>query len=339
MKSELKHQNLKYFNTFKLNSYTDHFFIVRSFKDLKFTTNIFSDYKDTIVIGGGSNIILPEYIASLVIKVDFSGIRMISNFENTVLIEAYAGESWHDFVMYCINKGWYGLENLAFIPGTVGAAPVQNIGAYGVEFSNCCHSVVAWSLSDGKVIEIPVKECFFSYRSSIFKQELNRNLIILSVRVLLSRKWNPNLEYFKRNDFLSKTPEHTDSINDFIDTICSMRKSKLPNIKEFGNVGSFFKNPIVTKEIFLNALNFFPSLVFWKQGEDSYKLSAGWLIDNCGWKGKKYGSVAVYDKNALILLNQGSAKFDDVMNLAALIASDVYCKSGVILEIEPKVYY
>ncbi|AGF48518.1 UDP-N-acetylmuramate dehydrogenase [Candidatus Kinetoplastibacterium oncopeltii TCC290E] len=339
MKSKPKHQNLKHFNTFSLDSYTDHFFVVRNFEDLKFITNIFEDYKDIFIIGGGSNVILKDYIKSLVIKVGFSGIKIISSFEDTVLVEAYAGESWHDFVMYCINKGWYGLENLAFIPGTVGAAPVQNIGAYGIEFSRCCYSVVAWNLTNGKMVELPAKECFFSYRDSIFKQKTYKNFIILSIRVILSKIWNPNIEYFKRNDyFVSRSLKCLVDINNVISIIYNTRNSKLPNIKEFGNVGSFFKNPIVSKDVLLNAIYLFSNLVFWKIGEDSYKVSAGWLIDNCGWKGKTYGKVTVYEKNALILLNQGFAKFDDVMRLATFIINDVYLKSGIRLEIEPRIY-
>lgn len=340
MKLEPRHQDLKQFNTFRLDSYTDHFFVVRSFEDLKLITNIFDAYKNIFILGGGSNIILSKCIKSLVIKVDFSGIRMISNLNSNVIIEAYAGESWHDFVMHCLNKGWHGLENLAFIPGTVGAAPVQNIGAYGIEFSNCCHSVVVWNLSEGKIVEIPARECLFSYRNSIFKQKTYRNFIILSVRVILSKTWNPNLGYFKLNDhFLPRSLEYSENINDFINIISNTRRSKLPNIKEFGNVGSFFKNPIVSRDILLNAIHFFPNLVFWKQEEYSYKISAGWLIDKCGWKGKSYGQVTVYDKNALILLNQGMAKFDDVMRFAASIVNDVYLKSGVKLEIEPRICY
>ncbi|AFZ83834.1 UDP-N-acetylenolpyruvoylglucosamine reductase [Candidatus Kinetoplastibacterium blastocrithidii (ex Strigomonas culicis)] len=313
---------------------------MRNFEDLKFITSTLGDYKDIFILGGGSNVILPECIESLVIKVNFSGIRMISDFGNDVLIEAYAGEFWHNFVIHCLNMGWYGLENLAFIPGTVGAAPVQNIGAYGIEFSNYCYSIIAWDLLKGEIVEILARECFFAYRNSIFKQKTYKNFIILSVRVILSKIWNPNLEYFKINDYSTrKSLEDSKNINNLIEAIFDIRRSKLPNIKEFGNVGSFFKNPIISEESFLNALHFFPDLVFWEQRKDAYKLSAGWLIDNCGWRGKNYGSVAVYEKNALILLNQGLAKFDDVIGLAALIINDVYNKSGIKLEIEPLVYY
>ncbi|MBW0454586.1 MAG: UDP-N-acetylmuramate dehydrogenase [Candidatus Kinetoplastibacterium crithidii] len=332
------HQNLKRFNTFGIDIYTKNFFRVSNYRDLEHLINISKNYSKIFIIGGGSNVILSSNIIdALVVKIDILGINIISNDSNHVLIDVGAGESWHDIVVFCLKKGWYGLENLALIPGTVGGAPVQNIGAYGLEFSEYCHSVFAWSFRHSCFIEIKAQDCLFSYRESIFKKNHN-DYLILSVRLLLDKIWIPRIGYHDikkqiTNCVAKLTPEHV------FDVVCSIRRSKLPDVTILGNVGSFFKNPIleIAELEYLQLL--FPNIVFWNYIPGvSCKISAGWLINICGWKGRTMGPVAVYKKQSLILVNISNANASDVLVLAHAIQEDVRHKTGISLEIEPIIF-
>lgn len=295
-----------------------------------------SQYQNVLVLGGGSNVILPAVLDGLVIKVESRGIRLLEETETHFIVEAQAGEIWHDFVDHCISCGWWGLENLALIPGTVGAAPVQNIGAYGIELDQRFHSLVACNLSTGQTVEMSAQQCEFSYRTSYFKQQPPGQWLILSVRFSLPRQWSPVLAYpdLQRHPVLV-TAGNTINARQVFDAVCDIRRSKLPDPAVLGNAGSFFKNPVVSAQTYQGLLADWPALVAYPQAGGMYKLAAGWLIDQAGWKGKRMGPVGVHDRQALVLVNHGGATANDIHQLAHAIQDDVQQRFGVKLEQEP----
>ncbi|WBF65356.1 MAG: UDP-N-acetylmuramate dehydrogenase [Candidatus Kinetoplastibacterium crithidii] len=333
------YKNLKKLNTFGIDIYTKNFFCVSNYDDLKYLIEIRKNYSKMFVIGGGSNVILsPNIVDALVVKIGILGIKILSNDNNHILIDVGAGESWHDIVVFCLSQGWYGLENLALIPGTVGGAPVQNIGAYGLEFSEYCHSVFAWSFKSSCFIEIKAQDCLFSYRESIFKKNCN-DYLILSVRLCLDKIWTPRIEYHDIRNQIANCVEKNVTPEYIFDIVCSIRRRKLPSVTVLGNVGSFFKNPILELSELEYLKLLFPNIVFWNYIPGvSCKISAGWLINICGWKGRVIGPVAVYKKQSLILVNINNANANDVLVLAHAIQEDVRRKTGISLEIEPVVF-
>lgn len=288
-----------------------------------------------IILGGGSNLVLPDRIDGLVVKIALMGKYIVSEDAAQVYVRAEAGEKWHEFVLWTLQQGLGGLENLSLIPGTVGAAPIQNIGAYGVELQDYFHQLTAFDFFTGEIITLDKAACQFAYRDSIFKREYKDRLVILSVTFALPKAWQARLNYgdvaqhLATKNILQPTP------SDVSDAIIFIRQSKLPDPAAIGNAGSFFKNPIVNAGQRDALLIRFPGLVNYPQTGGQYKLAAGWLIEQCNWKGKSLGQVAAYEKQALVLVNLGGATGLEVRQLAQQIQVDVQTKFGVSLEVEP----
>lgn len=329
-------QDLTRLNTLGLASRAEAFVTVDAAAQLPALSALAQQARSLLVLGGGSNMVLPEHVSGLVAQVAFKGVRLLEAQPDAWLVEAAGGENWHGFVETCVNNGWDGLENLALIPGTVGAAPVQNIGAYGVEFEERFHSLTAWDVQAGKRVEMRAADCRFAYRDSAFKHDAPGRWIIVSVRFALPRPWRPVLGYpdLQRH---ARLAQGTPAARDIFDAVCEIRRAKLPDPAVTGNAGSFFKNPIVTAQVRDSLVAQFPGLVSYAQPNGRYKLAAGWLIDQCGWKGRALGAAGVHDRQALVLVNRGGATAADIMGLAQAIQQSVAERYGVKLEAEPVV--
>jgi UDP-N-acetylmuramate dehydrogenase len=287
------------------------------------------------VLGGGSNVILTRDMPELVLKVEVRGMRLVSETDDAVVIEAGAGERWHDLVAWTLDQGWPGLENMALIPGTVGAAPVQNIGAYGLELQDRFESLDTVDLVTGRTVTLNAAQCKFGYRDSLFKGALAGKSVITRLRLRLPKPWQPVLGYLDIERKMAETGNHAPDPRTVFDWICAIRRSKLPDPAEIGNVGSFFKNPLVTAEQCRDIIARDPHVVHYPMDDGQFKLAAGWLIDACGWKGKAIGHAGVYEKQALVLVNKGGAIGSEVVTLAKAIQESVYGRFGIRLEPEP----
>lgn len=307
------------------------------------------------VLGGGSNIVLTGDVKPLVLKVEVRGLKVVGETAKSVIVEAGAGENWHDFVTWTLDQNLPGMENMALIPGTVGASPVQNVGAYGVELQDRFDSLDAIDLLTGQVFTLNAAQCAFGYRDSVFKHAssgeadmhlplgLKDRALILRVRFALPKAWKPVLGYA---DIERKMAEHgvtEPTARQIYDWVCEVRRAKLPDPAVIGNAGSFFKNPTVTAEQCEDIIAREPKVVHYRLDNGSVKLAAGWLIDSCGWKGKSVGQAGVYEKQALVLVNRGAgvdgngATGGEVMTLAKAIQTSVYERFGILLEPEPVV--
>ena len=306
------------------------------------------------VLGGGSNIVLTGDVKPLVLKVEVMGRRLVQETSKAFIVEAGGGENWHDFVTWTLSQGYPGLENMALIPGTVGASPVQNIGAYGVELQDRFESLDAIDLQTGQLFTLNAAQCAFGYRDSVFKHAsasdalaghqavgLKDRALILRVRFALPKSWKPVLGYA---DIEKKMAEHMCSqptAQQLYDWVCAIRRAKLPDPDVIGNAGSFFKNPTVSPEQCADIIARDPKVVHYVLADSSVKLAAGWLIDACGWRGKAVGQAGVYEKQALVLVNRGTgmdgsgATGGEVMTLAKAIQTSVYERFGIRLETEP----
>jgi len=284
-----------------------------------------------LILGGGSNLILTGDFPGVVVHMALSSRTVVSTDDQFNYVQAAAGEVWHDFVSWTLNQGWGGLENLSLIPGSVGAAPIQNIGAYGVELKDFFHSLSWYEFSTGKIHQIT--DCRFAYRDSIFKHTLRDQGVILSVTLALPKTWQPSLGYGDVARALQGIEQPTPL--QVSQAICSIRRSKLPDPVKIGNAGSFFKNPVVSSAVRERLLQQFPNLVSYRQDDSHFKLAAGWLIEQAGWKGKSQGQVGVYEKQALVLVNLGRATGHEVVALSRAIQADVANRFGVQLEVEP----
>ncbi len=289
------------------------------------------------VLGGGSNIILTRDMPQLVLKVEVMGRRLVETRDNEWIVEAGAGEGWHDFVMWTIEQGLPGLENLALIPGTVGASPVQNIGAYGIELAERFESLDAVDLRTGLTVTLGPEICAFGYRDSVFKHSLAGKVVITRVRFRLPRPWKPVLGYLELERKLAETGFTRPTPQQVANWVIDIRRAKLPDPAVIGNAGSFFKNPVVTPEQCRDIIGRDPEIVHYPMPDGSMKLAAGWMIDACGWKGKSVGQAGVYEKQALVLVNRGDAIGSEVMTLAKAIQESVYGRFGIRLETEPVV--
>jgi UDP-N-acetylmuramate dehydrogenase len=310
----------------------------------------------TFVLGGGSNIVLTGDVKPLVLKVEVPGRRLVAETDRHYVVEAGAGENWHDFVTWTLDQGYPGLENMALIPGTVGAAPVQNVGAYGVELQDRFESLDAIDLQTGQVFTLNAAQCAFGYRDSVFKHHseadasvghvalgLKDRALILRVRFALPKAWKPVLGYADLERKMAEYGQPQPTARQIYDWVCEVRRAKLPDPNVIGNAGSFFKNPTVTPEQCADIIAREPRVVHYPLHDGSVKLAAGWLIDACGWKGKSVGQAGVYDKQALVLVNRGAgvdgngATGGEVMTLAKAIQTSVYERFGILLESEPVV--
>ncbi len=310
------------------------------------------------VLGGGSNIVLTGDVKPVVLKVEVMGRRLVEETARAFIVEAGAGENWHDFVTWTLTEGFPGLENMALIPGTVGASPVQNVGAYGVELQDRFESLDAVDLRSGQVFTLNAAQCAFGYRDSVFKHasseapkgESNRQALGLKDRALITRvrfrlpkPWKAVLGYADLDRKMAESGVSAPSAQQIYQWICDIRRAKLPDPQLIGNAGSFFKNPTVTQDQCDDIIAREPKIVHYHLADGSVKLAAGWLIDACGWKGKSVGQAGVYERQALVLVNRGAgtdgngATGGEVMTLAKAIQTSVYERFGILLEPEPVV--
>ncbi len=294
-----------------------------------------------LVMGGGSNLVFSRDPDGVVLRIEVPGRRLIEARDDAWIVEAGAGESWHGLVDWTLDQGWPGLENLALIPGTVGAAPVQNIGAYGVELKDRFESLDAVDLVTGRSVTLDADACRFGYRDSVFKQTgfggLAGKSLITRVRLRLPRPWQPVLGYLELARRMAETGQAAPDARTIFDWVCAIRRAKLPDPARIGNAGSFFKNPVVTEEQCRDIIGRDPHVVHYPMPDGSFKLAAGWLIDACGWKGKSVGRAGVYEQQALVLVNRGGATGAEVLTLARAIQESVYGRFGIRLEPEPVV--
>ena len=346
---------LQPYNSFGIAAKARRLLRVRSADEVRAALAAADPAESWFVLGGGSNIVLTGDVKPAVLKVEIMGRRVVDETERHWVVEAGAGENWHDFVTWTLDQNLPGLENLALIPGTVGASPVQNVGAYGVELQDRFESLDAVDLRSGRSFTLDGAQCAFGYRDSVFKHAPEpvpagatpRNLglkdraLITHVRFRLPKAWRPVLGYLDIERKMTETGIAQPTARQLYDWICAIRHAKLPDPAVIGNAGSFFKNPTVTPEQCRDIIAREPGIVHYPMPDGSIKLAAGWLIDACGWKGKTVGNAAVYEKQALVLVNKGGrehpATGGEVMTLARAIQTSVYERFGIRLEPEPVV--
>lgn len=315
--------SLKPYNTFAIDVKAKHFVSVNSVEDLKMIFSL-ETYPKKLILGGGSNMLLTKDIDALVIHLNLKGKKIVSQTKTKVLIEAQAGENWHEFVLWTLEKDFGGLENLSLIPGNVGTSPIQNIGAYGIELKDVFHSCNALNLETLEIETFAKEDCKFDYRNSIFKQQAKGKYIIISVVFNLSiGSHNLNTNYGAITSELESMNINKPTIQDVSKAVISIRESKLPNPKKIGNSGSFFKNPVISKEDFEKLLINFPNAPRYIVSETEVKVPAGWLIEQAGFKGKTFENYGVHKKQALVLVNYGGAKGKDILELSKLIQETV----------------
>lgn len=327
--------SIKNHHTFGIDVIAKEFIEVNSLKELKETLALHNEEK-FMFLGEGSNVLFTKDYDGLIIKNSIKGIEIIKETENEVIIKSYSGENWHQFVMYCIQKNWGGIENLSLIPGTVGAAPMQNIGAYGVELENTFVELEALNIETMGLETFSKEKCQFGYRESVFKRRLKNKYFIFSVSLKLQKKPITHIEYGDIKLRLSECgiePEKA-SIKDISDAIINIRQSKLPNPKVLGNSGSFFKNPTVTKAHFATLQEKYPDIKGFEQ-DNGVKIPAAWLIEKRGWKGKRIGNTGSHEKQALVLVNYGQAQGPEVWQLAQSIINDI--STHFQIDLEPEV--
>ena len=291
-------------------------------------------YMPMHVLGGGSNILFTRDVDGLVLRNELTGIELVNEDEDHYYVKAMAGENWHRFVCYCIEKGYAGIENLSLIPGSVGASPMQNIGAYGVEIKDVFHSLEAWHINEKHNEIFYLKDCGFGYRESVFKEKYRNRFIITSVTYKLNKKPVFRTSYGAITLELEKMGVQELSIAAIADAVINIRKSKLPDPEIIGNAGSFFKNPTISVKQYEKLKENFSGIVGYPVNESKVKLAAGWLIEQCGWKGFRQGDAGCHEQQALVLVNYGKATGADIFILSTEIMESVYTKFGVRLDRE-----
>ncbi len=330
-----KNISLKAYNTFGIDVKASRFVSIASLYELK---QLLNSEKDFFLISGGSNLLLTRDIERLVVHINIQGISIDHEEENTVDLTVNGGENWHEFVLWCISENYGGLENLSLIPGNVGTSPIQNIGAYGVEVKDCITKVEALEIATNKLVSFSNEACNFGYRNSIFKNEVKGKYILTSVSFRLTTK-NHQLttSYGAIENELAVQKIKIPTLKNISDAIIRIRKSKLPDPKEIGNSGSFFKNPVISKKQFLRLQKENPSIPNYPVSETEIKVPAGWLVEQSGFKGKRFGDAGVHEKQALVLVNYGSATGIEIFQLAEKIQQTVFKKFEIALEIEVNV--
>lgn len=330
--------SLKKYNTFGIEATAKEFVEVNSLEELSILCAAFNlSERKILVLGGGSNILLTQNFDGMVIKNNLKGIEVIEENENHVWVKSMAGEVWHEFVMHCIANNWAGVENLSLIPGCVGAAPMQNIGAYGVEIKDTFYALEAVDIATGDIVTFNNSDCKFGYRESIFKHEAKGKYIISSVTFKLNKQPKFNVTYGAIQQVLTEKGITQLSIKAISDAVIEIRSSKLPNPTILGNAGSFFKNPEITNEQFTELKSQFTDMVGYPVGRTHTKLAAGWLIEQCGWKGKQVGNTGSHKDQALVLVNYGNATGNEVYQLAMRIQQSVKEKFNVTIQPEVNV--
>lgn len=330
--------SLKPYNSFGIDVKAGHFADARSDDDVRDLLAYAGAHQlQVLVIGGGSNLLLTRDVPALVVRMASSGIRLLCDDGQQVVVEAEAGEAWHPFVQWTLAQGLAGLENLSLIPGTVGAAPMQNIGAYGVEIKDVFAGLTALDRQTGELRDFSLEECDFAYRDSYFKRNPGR-WVILRVRFRLARNAALHLDYGPVRQRLTQMGVEHPGAQEVSDAICSIRREKLPDPAELGNAGSFFKNPVVSAELAARIRQEYPAAVAYPQADGQVKLAAGWLIENAGWKGYRDGDAGVHQAQALVLVNHGQATGAQLHELARKIQADIARRFDVELEMEPNLY-
>ncbi|MFV0248798.1 MAG: UDP-N-acetylmuramate dehydrogenase [Tenacibaculum sp.] len=328
--------SLKKYNTFGVDAKAKRFISVSTLLEIQ---QLLKREKDLLIIGSGSNILLTKDIEKIVVHINLKGIFIDSENQNFIFLTVNAGENWHEFVLWCVSKNYGGVENLSLIPGSVGACPIQNIGAYGAEVKNVITQVNTIEIKTGKSVSFLNKECEFSYRNSIFKNWAKGKYIITSVGFKLTKnKHKINTSYGAIDKELKSKNIYNPTLKDISNIVISIRQLKLPNPKKIGNSGSFFKNPVILPEHFNKLLKKYPSMPHYLVSKNEIKIPAAWLIEQCGFKGKKFGSFGIHDKQALVIVNYGKATGKDIYNLAQLILKNVKQKFSIHLEIEVNIF-
>ena len=322
-------------NTFGVDVKAKYFVSINTVNELiELTkTKVFKDLQ-LLILGGGSNILFKKDFDGLVILNSIKGKEIIDQTQESIFLKIGAGENWHELVMYTVDNGWGGIENLSLIPGNTGTAPMQNIGAYGVEIKETFVELEALEISSGKIVKFNNSDCEFGYRESVFKNKMKNQYIIVNITLELKKNPVLNINYGDVKAILESQNINNPSIKQVSDAIISIRQSKLPDPKIIGNSGSFFKNPIVS----LNQLELikkkYPNVVNYKINENEFKIAAGWMIERAGWKGKKFNNYGVHEKQALVLVNYGLANGMEIFNLSEEIILDIKDKFGITLERE-----
>jgi UDP-N-acetylmuramate dehydrogenase len=326
--------SLKAYNTFGIDIKAKEFISVSSLTELQIVLEKYQ-HEEIFVLGGGSNMLLTQDIQKPVVHVNLKGIQIIKQDENHVWVEAQAGENWHQFVLWTLRNDFGGIENLSLIPGNIGSSPIQNIGAYGVELKDVFDSCKTINIKTQEIKTFTLSECKFGYRESVFKNSEKGKYIILSVTLKLTKKDHKiSTSYGVISNELQKMGITHPTIQDVSKAVISIRQSKLPDPKEIGNSGSFFKNPIVSKEIFNKAQKQYPEMPFYEVSENEIKIPAGWLIETAGFKGKRFGDAGVHQQQALVLVNYGNATGMEIYNLAKIIQKTILDKFGIEIETE-----
>jgi UDP-N-acetylmuramate dehydrogenase len=330
-----KNQPLKNYNTFGIDSYAKYFTVFSSIDEFK---NLFQSglYKNEqkFILGGGSNILFTKDFDGLVLKNEIGGIETIHEDEKYVYVKVGAGVNWHQFVLHCIHKNFAGVENLSLIPGNIGTSPMQNIGAYGVEIKDVFYSLEAYNYKENRIINFTLNDCEFGYRESVFKKKYKNQFAILDVTFRLNKIPYYNISYGAIEEELKKMNVEQLSIKAISDAVINIRTSKLPDLKLIGNAGSFFKNPEINEHELHELKRIKTDVPFYKINDDKFKIPAGWLIEQCGWKGYRKGDAGCYDKQALVLVNYGNAKGNEIYDLSEKIKENVAQKFNINLERE-----
>lgn len=323
--------DLTHLNTFGIQAHARFFTKIETELDLKelLASSEFKNNKK-LFLGGGSNILITRDFEGIVVLNKLKGIEILEDTEDSVLIRSMSGEVWHDLVLFTVSRGYWGVENLSLIPGTVGAAPMQNIGAYGAELASTLETVEAFEIATGKKKVFKNNECELGYRDSIFKNKLKDKYFISATTLKLSKLPKPNTSYKILSDYLGKNKIKIDHPKNISDAVGAIRKSKLPDPKEIGNAGSFFKNVLLNEEDFQKLLKVYPDVPHFKE-EGMVKIPAGWLIEQCGLKGYRIGKVGVHERQALVLVNYGGASGKELQHLAEHVASSVFSKFEITL--------
>lgn len=335
----LPHFNIQKFNTLAVPAVAEYFVAVNNDDELREALEFAKERNlPRMILGGGSNIVLRGNFPGLVIQIKTSGKEVVRENDEFVWLKVAAGENWHQLVEYTLDNSFYGLENLSLIPGSVGAAPIQNIGAYGVELKDVFSELTALNVDTRLNVSFTKDSCHLDYRDSIFKQSLKDQYVITSVTFQLRKAPKLNLSYPVLRAALAHISEQEISPQQVSDAVIAIRQSKLPDPAVIPNVGSFFKNPIISVEQFQSLQNKFPEVVFYPLDEKRVKLAAAWLIDQAGWKGREEEGVGIHPQQALVITNPGKRSGDSVLQLASQVIESVQKQFSVLLEMEPRVY-
>ncbi len=330
-------KSLSKLTTFKVEAKAAHFIQIDSVDQLMDVAQVIAGYPNRFVLGGGSNVLLVGDVDGLVIYPQLFGIEILEDSTDWVRLSVAASENWHQFVCYCLQQGYHGIENLALIPGTVGAAPVQNIGAYGVEIEQFIESVECFDLVENKLLKLTHEQCEFGYRDSLIKRAGQGRYLVTRVVLKLSKLFSPELSYSPLAQFFEKHPVTPEAL---FKRVCDVRQTKLPDPEKLANAGSFFKNPVISEQQYLSLKAKFPQLVAFpvsQAGAQSYKVAAGWLIENAGFKGKQFQGVGVHTEQALVLVNYSESDGGKIWQLAETIMQAITQRFDITLEPEVRV--